>query len=202
MVITASNLFSTTLTNNGEETEFRRNHEETAMKIITLLSTIVLLLLGIVFAGLAWADPDGPQHLRGMDDRVFGVEVTNLAAECFDADGTNDPPDCNFFNCYTFHANGDWDDPLFPALGSWDQDSNGTATSYTGDASFLVPDGGPLVTLEQNGSVTPARGGGALQLNALSEVFLDFGGGPIGPVAIYHSVGEEITAEDAAEACP
>ena len=76
--------------------------------------TTLLVILGVVgIVETAWADPKGSQRLRGLGDRTFAVEVTNLAPECFDEISENDPEDCNFTNCYEFLADGEWRDPLF-----------------------------------------------------------------------------------------
>ena len=128
----------------------------------------IFAIFGIVSAiETAWATPEGSQNLRGLGGRVFFVEVQDLFA------GTTFP------NCYTFYSDGVWEDPPFPVLGTWSQDTNGAATTYsagavaeglnigTDDEPFLV-----TLVLEQRGSVTPARGRGNLQLWAFSQAII------------------------------
>ncbi len=81
------------------------------------------------------------------------------------------PPE--FDNCYFFLADGTWIDPAFPP-GTWTQHSLGAATTYTGEAEFVIP-GVISATLVQEGTVTPANGGGVLQLEAYSTANLQFG---------------------------
>ena len=153
------------------------------------------ILLGLIAAisifeivGTLEANPEGSQRLRGLEGRVFAVNVYDVFIDEY------------FDNCYTFNADGTWVDPLFPALGNWNQDSNGAKTSYTGtafaeDLDFGAP-GEPFlvnILLEQQGMVTPARGRGNLQLYAFSEAFSDELGGLIGQ---FESVGHEV------EECP
>ncbi len=75
------------------------------------------------------------------------------------------PPGPSFDNCYSFHADGTFDDPVFPVLGTWTQHSVGAATTYTATAG--IPG---VITLVQEGKVTPARGRGILQLEAHTTV--------------------------------
>ena len=135
----------------------------------------------------ASADPSESQRLRGLGGRIFAVEV-------FDPDGT-----FLFPNCYTFYADGTWDDPGFPVLGTWSQNSTGAKTSYTAGATALEFDiGDPgtpfLVTLQldQEGTVTPARGKGVLQLEAYSvATIVELGNLVVGEfVSVGHEVDE------------
>ena len=147
--------------------------------IILIAGTII----GLGIAGSASADPEESQRLRGMGGRVFLVEVHDLYADTYSD------------NCYTFYADGTWDDPLFPVLGSWNQDSVGAKTSYTADALAEDFDIGIVVDLllEQVGQVTPARGNGNLQLTAFSQaIFVDFMGEGDLVVGEFVSVGYEV----------
>ncbi len=124
------------------------------------------------------AEPDGSQRLRGLGGRVFAVEVTDLS------DGSTFP------NCYYFNSDGTWDDPLFPELGTWTQDSTGASTPYTAEA--VADFGGIIIQLLQQGTVTPAGGGGVLQLEAHSQAIVvggDFDGLVL---AEFLSVGSEV----------
>ena len=151
----------------------------------TVLTVVVGTIVSFGIAGSAGADPDGSQRLRGLGGRVFAVNVYDVFGDEY------------FDNCYTFYADGTWDDPLFPELGIWNQDSNGAKTSYTGTAFAEDLDiGAPFlvnILLEQQGMVTPARGRGNLQLWAFSEAFSEELGGLIGQ---FESVGYEV------EECP
>ena len=166
----------------------------------TTALSVIFGIIGIV--NTVVADPNGSQRLRGLGDRVFAVEVTNLAPECIDENPDNDPDDCNFTNCYGFLADGGWDDPLFFQPGTWVQHSNGASTSYTGEASESEVFAPYVIGLEQNGQVTPANGRGVLQLSALTNVNLILDGQLLVVLTTYHSVGEEIDAIEAADVCP
>jgi len=130
------------------------------VKSKALFSLICGLSIGVFgIVGSVAAAPDGSQRLRGLGDRVFFVNVEVVA----DPNGFF-PPGYVFPNCYFFNADGSWVDPGFPVPGTWEQDSVGTATGYSATADA----GGGLVLL-QNGVVTPANGGGVLQITAHSE---------------------------------
>ncbi len=154
----------------------------------TNIAVIIGTMISMSFAGLASADPDGSQRLRGLGGRVFLVQVHDLFNDVY------------FDNCYTFYEDGTWDDPLFPVLGSWEQDSVGAKTSYSAqalaedfnigseDEPFLVD-----LLLEQVGKVTPAKGKGTLQLSAFSQaIFVEFLGGDDLVVGEFVSVGHEV----------
>ena len=140
----------------------------------SVTSTSVIASLGIIgLVETVGATPDGSQNLRGLGGRIFAVEVFDPATGDF-----------LFPNCYTFYPDGTWDDPGFPVLGVWNQDSNGAMTSYGAGATatdFDIADPGDppfLITLvlEQRGTVTPAHGGGNLQLWAFSQaIIVEFG---------------------------
>ena len=122
--------------------------------------------LGILgFVGTLSAAPEGSQHLRGLGDRVFAVHVVEL---------TGNIGPLEFDNCYFFEADGTWIDPGFldPEFivpGTWGQHSTGARTSYSAGAEFP-----PLgYRLDQQGDVTPARGTGILQLEAISTFFIE-----------------------------
>jgi len=149
----------------------------------TLIAAVTGLIINLGIAGSASADPDESQRLRGLGGRVFLVEVHDLYEDVF------------FPNCYTFYADGTWDDPAFPVLGAWNQDSVGAKTSYTADALAEDFDIGILVDLllEQVGQVTPARGSGTLQLTAYSKaIFVDFMGEGDLVIGEFVSVGHEV----------
>lgn len=128
----------------------------------------------------AGGGPTESQRLRGLGGRVFAVSVEEVS-----------PPGPGFDNCYTFLANGTFVDPLFPAPpgvpGTWTQHSVGAATTYTATAEFQIPGGGPLVTLVQEGTVTPAPGRGILQLEANTTVFVGEA-----PTFVFFSRGQEV----------
>lgn len=161
------------------------------MKTRSHLTTITALFTTFSVIGLVdtvAADPDGSQLLRGLGGRTFAVEVTNHT--------TGDPP---FANCYTFNEDGSWDDPLFflpggpPVPGTWVQDSTGASTTYIATSSIPLP-GGVAVLLTQIGTVTPARGGGILQLHAHNTVNLVLASDPsvvILPLQVLTSVGNQ-----------
>lgn len=141
----------------------------------------VTCILGMM--GTLNAAPEGSQRLRGLGDRVFAVHVVEL---------TGNIGPLEFDNCYFFLANGTWIDPGFLAPdfivpGTWGQYSTGAKTSYGASAEFA--DLG--YRLEQEGNVTPARGKGTLQLEAVSTFFVEGA-----PFLEFLSIGEEV------EACP
>jgi hypothetical protein len=129
-------------------------------------SLISLVVFSTFIASSLQAAPEESQRLRGLEGRTFAVEVTDLSG--------NPPP---FSNCYAFNEDGSFDDPLFlpppgPTIpGTWTQDSNGAKTGYTATAIVAV-DEQFSVLLTQVGTVTPARGGGVLQLDAFNTVDL------------------------------
>lgn len=123
------------------------------------------------------AAPGGSQHLRGLGGRVFLVEVEVVSSIL----GDELPVGTVFPNCYFFENGGVWNDPGFSVLGTWMQHSNGAKTSYT---AFADDDG---LVLLQEGSVTPARGKGVLQLEALSTLLV----GEL-KLAEFVSVGSEV----------
>ena len=147
----------------------------------------IMGLLGLTPSAVA--DPEESQRLRGLGGRSFAVEVTALMLP--------PGPDNPFTNCYTFNADGSWDDPLFlpgaPVPGTWNQDSTGAATSYT--ATAIAPIGGGLaVLLTQVGTVTPANGRGTLQLDAFNTVDIVLADDPetvVVPVTTLTSVGAQ-----------
>ena len=152
------------------------------MRIKTFFTAVMLTLVSVGFIGSVWAAPDGSQRLRGLGGRVFLVEVEVLAAE----DGFGLPPvGFIFANCYFFEVDGSWIDPAFPdpaspVPGTWVQHSTGAKTTYSAFSDVGI-------LLWQDGTVTPARGRGVLQLEAYSTVFYgDF------PLAKFRSVGEEV----------
>lgn len=140
------------------------------MKTKSLFAGLLSLTLIIGMVGYVMAAPDGPQRLRGLDGRTFAVEVTNLT--------TGESP---FNNCYTFNADGSWDDPEFlpgfPVPGVWEQYSTGAKTTYTAAAIFPL-DEFVGIRLIQDGTVTPAGGRGVLQLDAFNVVDVVLLGSP------------------------
>jgi hypothetical protein len=154
-----------------------------------LFTAVTGMIISFGIAGSASADPDGSQRNRGLGGRVFLVEVHDLFEDEF------------FDNCYFFNADGTWNDPLFPVMGGWSQDSVGAKTSYTAEAlaediNLAPPTAEPFIVdllIEQVGKVTPAEGKGTLQLTAFSQVFfVDFDGGGDLLVGEFVSVGNEV----------
>ena len=132
-----------------------------------------------------------------MEGRVFFVQVELLE------NIIGLPDDLAFPNCYFFNAGGEWLDPGFLDLdsniipGDWSQHTPGAATTYMADV-FNAENG---LALRQEGSVTPARGGGVLQLEATSTLFVmvDLDGDGQDDqldLAVFKSVGSEV------ESCP
>jgi hypothetical protein len=154
----------------------------------SILTGLIGTIVSFGIAGSAGADPDGSQRLRGMEGRVFFVQVHDLFND------VTDP------NCYFFNSEGIWDDPKFPVLGNWSQNSIGAKTSYTADAFAagfnLGTEEEPFIVdllLEQSGNVTPAGGKGTLQLTAFSQAFfVDFMGGGDLVIGEFVSVGYEV----------
>ena len=148
------------------------------------LSIIIALIAALGAIGVietVWATPDGSQRLRGLEDRIFQIEGVFLDQEGLPIGGTE------FDNCYYFN-DGNWVDPLFLegfiVPGQWIQYSNGAKTSYTATAEVDV---GFVISLVQDGTVTPARGKGTLQLEAFSTV--RFGDDVVAEVL---SIGNEV----------
>lgn len=156
------------------------------MRIKTFFTAVMLTLVSVGFIGSVWAAPDGSQRLRGLGGRTFAVMVTDLTSG-----------EAPFANCYTFNEDGSWDDPEFlpgnPVPGTWVQDSTGAKTSYT--ATAIAPIGqGLAVLLTQVGTVTPANGGGTLQLdahNTVDIVLVDDPSVVIFPLTVLTSVGHQ-----------
>ena len=148
-----------------------------------LYATLVGVIISLGITGTLSATPDGSQNLRGLGGRTFAVEVTNLT--------TGEV----FFNCYTFNEDGSWIDPRFPVPGTWTQNSNGAATSYS--ATAILPLGGNVAAvLEQHGTVTPAGGSGTLQIDATSSAAIvlinqDGSFSLLVPLGDFHSVGSQ-----------
>lgn len=129
----------------------------------SVLSVLVAISLFGIYETLQ-AAPDESQRLRGMEGRAFLIDAFN-----FDENGN--PVQFDGGYCYFFNADGEWVDQRFPfGPGEWEQHSVGAATPYNATASVLLPFG--FVELEQNGDVTPARGRGVLQLEAITEVYI------------------------------
>ncbi len=157
------------------------------MRSKAYFTMIIALITAFSVIGLVetvGATPDGSQRLRGLAGRTFAVVVTNLTSG-----------EVPFLNCYTFNEDGSFDDSLFlpdfPVPGTWVQDSTGAKTSYTATA-FADVGGGLAVLLTQVGTVTPANGGGTLQLEADNTVDLVLLADPsvvILPLAVLKSVG-------------
>jgi hypothetical protein len=153
---------------------------------LTTITATLIATFGVVgLMETVGADPDESQLLRGLGGRTFAVQVTNLTG--------NGPPFGTFSNCYTFNDDGSWIDPLFPVPGTWIQDSTGAATGYTATA-FLPIGGGLAVLLVQEGTVTPAMGGGTLQLEASTSASIVLASDPtvvIFPLDDFLSVGHQ-----------
>lgn len=163
-------------------------------RLVTIIAvTATLGLTGPV--ATVEADPDGPQRLRGLADRVFLVDVdTFVFGEIVD----------EFVNCYFFESERDaegntiWFEAGGTPLGSWEQHSTGASTGYSVTAevppSDDFPDG---LTLLQDGYISPAGGKGVLQLLATSRI-AEFGDFPL----YFISEGEEIDESEVADSCP
>lgn len=144
------------------------------MKLARLLAPVLGTAVLAASGGIAMAQPDGPQRLRGMEGRSFAVEVIGLDSTPIQ-------------NCYTFDEDGVWIDDAVPIPGSWSQNGVGATTSYS---AVLL--GGAI---SQHGTVTPAKGSGVLQLSATTNIAAGVLG-PNAPALTVHSVGSEV------EACP
>ena len=144
------------------------------------------------------AAPEGSQRLRGMEGRAFLVEGFIL-----DEDGNvvgENPPGGSY--CYIFNSNSEWIDERFFGPGTWEQHSVGASTPYSASAEFEV-EPFVFVVLAQEGHVTPAGGRGVLQLEAITDVFIDVydaDGNLVFrfPLATILAVGHEIDVND----CP
>lgn len=119
------------------------------------------------------AIPDGPQRLRGLDGRQFLVNV-EVVSDPFGIIGVG----TTFANCYVFEAGGVWIDPQFPGEGAppspglWEQESVGAKTGFNVSAEAF----GGFFQLTQEGLITPAMGGGVLQITANTDFTVpDFG---------------------------
>ncbi len=152
---------------------------------VAIALTVAIGMFG--FVDTLQATPKESQRLRGLGDRLFLVHVTlteNRIPESFPF-----PVGTTFLNCYIFTADTDadgnnWFETAFPeTVGFWAQDTNGAKTSYHVEAGAVL----------QDGWVTPARGKGVLQLEAISTV---------GPVLEFLSVGEEIDESEMEAKCP
>jgi hypothetical protein len=95
----------------------------------------------------------------------------------------------SFPNCYFFQDGGFWYEAAFPVQGAWTQDSTGAKTSYRVDGT------GPFTGFLQVGLVTPASGGGVLQIDTVSTT-------PALPGFSFYAVGAEIDASEVASLCP
>lgn len=137
-------------------------------KIQAMVAGVLIAAVGALgFFETLEAAPKESQRLRGMEGRAFLVEAF------LDPDFTiPNPPGGSY--CYIFNSEGEWIDERFafdgpPVPGMWEQDSVGAATGYTAMASAF----GGFVEIYQTGHVTPARGGGVLQLEAATDIFLE-----------------------------
>jgi hypothetical protein len=158
----------------------------------TFLAFAVAALTAAATGIPAAATPSESQHLRGMAERTFFVQVSDLDGPFL------------FDNCYTFSADGTWYDLVLQGLapgarGTWTQATNGASTAY----NVVVPAhvledatptdvGGDLV---QNGTVTPAMGMAGLQLSATTVIPAELLG-PGEPAVTVVSVGSEV------DSCP
>lgn len=131
------------------------------------------LLAGLVAAfGLSAtvaAEPGEPAPGDTLGGQIFAVKVHILYSTLPDF-----PAGTDFDNCYTFHEDGSWTDPLFPdssapVSGAWVQHTELPASTYTA----VVGDLAPGVILIQTGTVTPGRGAGIRRLTAYTSTFLN-----------------------------
>ncbi len=143
--------------------------------------------------GTLQAAPDSSQRLRGMDGRAFLVEGFLL-----DEDGNvvgENPPGGSY--CYFFNPGAEWiDERWIGGPGTWEQNSVGAATGYMASAAVEV-EPGVVVALDQKGHVTPAQGRGVLQLEAVTDVLLEFydpDGNLLDQIVLFQllTVGEEV----------
>lgn len=167
----------------GEKMKRTRITSAVTVAIITTLGFIG----GIDTVG---AVPDNSQRLRGLGERVFQVtvEVTKDDFGIFEL-FLGAPVGTTFPNCYIFapdanDVGNNWFESAFPTEGAWNQGSVGAKTSY----SVTNLDG-----FVQLGQVTPARGKGVLQLEAVSTI-VDLG-------LEFLSVGTEVHGREIDE-CP
>ena len=162
------------------------------MKAGVLLSVIVAIGSFGVYETLQ-AAPKESQRLRGMEGRAFLIDA-------FRFDENGNPVQFDGGYCYFFNADDEWLDQRWPfGPGMWEQHSVGAATTYTATASVNLPQVFGFVELIQDGSVTPARGRGVLQLESITEVYVT----PPGEedailVDVILSIGEEVEASE----CP
>lgn len=155
----------------------------------------LMLALGLMGAAVtAMADPDGPQRLRGLEDRVFLVDVDFFVGGQLVATF----PNCYFFTSEPGSGDGKiWLEAAQPeALGAWKQHSTGASTSYSVTADLPASLFGFPTTLLQEGHVTPAGGKGVLQLEAFSTIQ------QFGNFFEFFSVGSEIDEAEAETSCP
>ncbi len=118
------------------------------MRITAWLATFV----GIV-ASIAIAASAGAGSHSGLAGKVFAIK-----GEVVHSVDPSLPVGTTFDNCYTFNADGSWDDPLFPAPatpipGVWVQHTEHPKIRYTATVSTLAPG----LLLIQNGTVKPGR---------------------------------------------
>jgi hypothetical protein len=133
------------------------------MKTGLVLSLIVAIGSFGIYETLQ-AAPKESQRLRGMEGRTFLIDAFR-----FDENGNPEQFDGGY--CYRFNPDGEWVDDRWPfGPGIWEQHSVGAATSYTATASVFLQFG--FLELIQNGSVTPAKGRGVLQLESITEIYV------------------------------
>lgn len=156
---------------------------------VSLVATLIAAIGAFGFFETLEAAPKESQRLRGLEGRAFLVEAFAL-----DDDGQvigPNPPGGSY--CYIFNSNTEWIDERFPESGTWQQNSVGAKTGYsasadavfnfgTEDEPFLVP-----ISIIQEGVVTPAKGSGVLQIEALTDILV-FGGYFSTILAIGHEV--------------
>lgn len=140
------------------------------------------------------AEPDESQRLRGLEGRVFLVDVEQVSGFPVEPEP--------YENCYVFDADGYWyESGASPVAGGqsegfWTQDSIGASTPYLVEAL-----GNGFLPVEQVGQVNPALGGGVLQLVAFTTVDLTVIDPGLGFVEFF-SMGYEVDLETAVGACP
>ncbi len=144
---------------------------ENTMRSKAYLKIIITLIATLGVSGLVetvGAKPGKDKGPRGLEDRTFFANVYS----------TVKGPEVILFNtCYTFHADGTWDDAYLEVAGRWIQDPKGTKGPTKGKrTSYTIAEGasGQGIDLyEQSGRMTPA--GGYLQLWAESTVYFTDG---------------------------
>ena len=159
-----------------------------------LVASLIAFATFFSVVEMAQAEPDESQRLRGLGGRVFLVVVQQVAGVPLEPEP--------YENCYVFDDDGFWyESGASPnaggqSAGFWIQDSIGASTTYR----LVDALGNGFLPVSQVGYVTPANGGGTLQLVADTTVDLSILGAGF---VEFLAVGFEIDLESALNgACP